>query len=160
MKGDDKQMTLTSEILLAMKGKRIWKKIYRKNNLKDAVCIFLLDNDEELNMYAGMYADDIMIRAGKSRIVFISEKQAYCACAREKCPSGITVIVNPVELNAILKYWQLVKFSDYVYWVTLSKPDSNKVKIFLGVNGINRRDIVCLCCYKLRTIPRRIENVV
>lgn len=152
-------MGLWRQLFLAWNGSIAWRCLKRKNGIrKNDVVIFLVEEDEELNHYAFLHAEKLLQKKYGNELAFISPY----AEAFEGMPEGLKkyrrIIVSQSECEKIKKYYQLVRFSDYVCFVTLTWPESNWVSRLLGQNGINKEDIVCLGLYVLRYVPRSGEK--
>lgn len=150
-------MKLRTHLMMAWKGKRIWRHLIRKYNIgnKDIV-VFLIEEDDELNYYACLYLPDILLRKSSNKAYIVSPYASNLeGLENVQLHGGTKIEVGIEEARQIMKYYQLVKFSNYVYFISLTWPPSNLVYRLLGKHGVNKEDIVCLGIYSLRIKPYR-----
>jgi len=148
-------MNLWQQFSDAWAGRNVWRRLRRKNGIrKKDIAIFLIERDEELNDFAIRHAEEFRRKKFGGRVFFISPyREALQQIPDQFATLGrIQISVNDCE--KIKKYYQLVKFSDYTCFITLSWPESNWAYRLLDRNGVDKEAIVCLGFYTLRHIPK------
>jgi len=148
-------MDLLNELLCAWKGSYIWRCIKHRNKIgKRDVVIFFAERDDELNYYAAVHADKLLKKKYGEDLFIVSSYEDVLNNLPMKVNKYKSVLITDKEFELIKKYYCLVRFSDYVCFVAIKWPESNRIYRLLGKNGVDKEDIVCLGLYGLRYAPK------
>lgn len=152
-------MGVWRQLAQAWKGSIQWKGLRRKYGIgKDGIIVFLIEQDDELNQYAFEYAGDLMQLKHQSSVFMITPHEDVFDQVPDLDGSVIKIKISSGQCECIKKYYQLVRFSGSVYFISAVWPESNWAEHILGKHGVDKEDLVCLGIYALRILPRKGEK--
>lgn len=152
-------MELWQQLAIAWKGGIVWKRLRRKWKIgKKDVVLFMIEQDEELNRYAYIHAEALLHKKYSTKLVLVSPFEDVLGKIPERLRKYPSILISSMECEQLKKYYQLVEFSDYVCFVSMTWPESNWVYRLLGKNGVGKEEIVCLGLFVLRHVPQKGIN--
>jgi hypothetical protein len=137
------------EIYAAYRGKLLWAGLQRKYKVDEGAYVVLMpEDDAELNAVALGHVEDLVADRRARGVVLV-----HSGAAPEQRPPGIvgTESWTGRQIDALISYYELHNFSDRLLIVSLTKPFGNGLHRLLGRQGVNKEDLVCLGCLRLRS---------
>lgn len=152
-------MGVWRQLAQAWKGSIQWKGLRHKYRIgKDSVIVFLIEQDAEMNQYAFKYADDLMQLKHQNSMFMITPHTDVFVQIPDLNDAVIKIKISSGQCECIKKYYQLVRFSESLYFISTVWPESNWAEHILGKHGVDKEDLVCLGIYALRILPRKGEK--
>ncbi|SRR5581483_10590669 len=136
------------QIYAAYRGRRLWAGLERKYNVDQGVYVLLMpDDDAELNAAAIGHIEDLVADRRAQGVVLVG-----VGSMSPPTPGivGTESWTGP-QIDALISYYELHNFSERLLIVSLTKPFGNGLHRLLGRQGINKEDLVCLGCLRLRS---------
>jgi hypothetical protein len=142
---------MLKRLFKALLGRHFWLKIKRQFDIENGFYAILLpDDDDELNNECLNHIDDMLaFKKGKGAVVLTNN-------ANEDFQSDrITVVdITQKDIENLLSYYEICNFSESFVLVSLKYPTGNDLSKTIGVNGVTKEDIVCLCIFCIRNFTR------
>lgn len=142
----------------AIAGQLIWNKLKRQEHLDySKVVLVLTGENEQVDLYALMYLDQLIDRKSADMALIISDKQT-CIDMVPQFHYQHKVQTKLMPENQIIllqKRFCLDKFFINLFFTYVRTPKDNLIERFLTETDINEEDVVCLCLYNFRKIPTR-----
>jgi hypothetical protein len=136
------------QIYAAYRGRRLWAGLERKYKVDQGVYVLLMpEDDAELNAAALGHVEDLVADRRARGVVLVGEG------SMSKPGPGIVGTESWTErqIDELIAYYELHNFSERLLIVSLTKPFGNGLHRLLGRQGVNKEDLVCLGCLRLRS---------
>jgi hypothetical protein len=106
------------------------------------------EDDAELNAAALGHVEDLIADRRARGVVLV-----HSGAAPAERPPGIvgTESWTGRQIDALISYYELHNFSDRLLIVSLTRPFGNGLHHLLGRQGVDKEDLVCLGCLRLRS---------
>jgi hypothetical protein len=137
------------EIYAAYRGKLLWTGLQRKYKIDEGAYVVLMpEDDAELNAAALGHVEDLIADRRARGVVLV-----HSGAAPAERPPGIvgTESWTGRQIDALISYYELHNFSDRLLIVSLTRPFGNGLHHLLGRQGVDKEDLVCLGCLRLRS---------
>ena len=148
------------EVRKARLGWRIWKKMMRRLRIDyDTAVLVLPEKDEAWNECALRYFPAYAKRKSAKRSFIIArdretaEKIKSMDIGVENCA---VLSLARSKMNLLLKYYCLHKFFDNFVMMYMDEPHDNDTKRILQQGNVSMEEVVCLCFYQLREVPKYV----
>jgi hypothetical protein len=133
----------------ALLGRHIWLKFKREFDIECGFYAVLMpDDDAELISECLRHMDDMLAYKKGKGAVLLSYKNNI------KSDRFPVVDLTQKEFEHLLAYYELCNFSESFVLASLKFPIGNDLSKAIGVNGVTKEDIVCLCFYCIRNFSR------
>ena len=142
-------LNLLSRVLMAYRGRRMWKKLKGLYGIgSESVLVVMPENDLELNSLALRNINHLTANRKVSKAVILSE----AGNAENALAGGEIVIVSckSKELEDILAFYELYKFTEYVVVVSLSRPFGNMAHLAIGAANLTIEMLLGICVFGIR----------
>ena len=137
----------------AWAGRSFWLKLDRKYKINDGGLYVLLmpEEDRELNEQALRHIDE-MIAFRQAKGVVILTDQPWVLEHAPGCSEKLIAIqrVSESEIDKLLSFYEMYEFTERLLTVLLCRPYGRMVHKAVGVHGITKEDVVCICIYQIR----------
>ena len=146
-------MNLLGRLFSALIGRWFWLKLDRTYSInKDGLYVILMpENDRELNEQALRHIDD-MVKYRRANGVIVLTNQQWILDSAQSASENVRAVrrTSDKKIDALLSFYELYEFTERLFTVSLTKPFNRQVHRALGVHGITKEDIVCICIYQIR----------
>ena len=136
----------------AYAGRSMWLKLKATYDIDRGVYVLLMpEDDDELNEQTLAHIDDLVAHRGARAVLILTNKQWIIQKAKI-CSDKILAAVEVSEalIDGLLSYYELYAFSERLLIVSLTRPYGRKLYQSLGIHGVTREDLVCLCILGIR----------
>lgn len=143
----------------AYHGKRVWNRIKKKYQFNECTQLVIMPEDDEgLNDIAFHYMPYMMKRRGADKAIVVrrKEKAGESLISHEAYETQYCYL-EPNAIYDLIHYYELYIFTRNISIISCTRPNGNTMHKFLGKNGVNEEDLVCLCMYFLRSMPKEGE---
>lgn len=148
------------EVRKARMGWHIWKNMMRRLRIDyDTAVLVLPESDETWNECALRYFPDYVRRKSAKRSFIMVKDREMAEKIRNM---GIDVANLKVlsmakfKMDLLLKYYCLHKFFDNIVMMYLDEPHDNDTRRILQQGIVSMDEVVCLCFYQLREVPKHV----
>ena len=144
---------MLKRLAAALTGRAFWLKLDRIYKINDGGLYVLLipENDPELNRQALRHIDDLIAyrRAGG---VLILTDQPWVLEHAPGCSEKLSAVrqVSEREIDNLLSFYEMYEFTERLLTVSLHRPYGRMVHKAVGIHGITKEDVVCICIYQIR----------
>jgi hypothetical protein len=146
---------MEKRLFAAWAGRRMWLRLQREYDVDDGVFVLLMpEDDRELNEQALRHIDDLTLYRRARGVVILTDKpwlRENAAAYSEKILAVRDLTAR--EIDDLLSFYELYAFSERLLVVSLTKPYGSKLRNTLGIQGVTKEDLVCLCIFLLRNWP-------
>jgi hypothetical protein len=139
----------------ALSGRRIWLKLKRKYNVDNDLYVLLMpEDDRELNEQALLHIDDLIAYRRARGVVILTDREWVMENAAA-FSAGILAVnaVSEKEIDAVISFFELYAFTERLLIVSLTRPYGSKLLSTVGIHGVTKEDLVCLCIFLIRDWP-------
>jgi hypothetical protein len=136
----------------ALSGRAMWLKLKRKYDVDSDVYVLLMpEDDRELNEQALLHIDDLIAHRRARGVVILTDKEWVMENAAA-FSTGILAVdaVSEKEIDAMLSFFELYAFTERLLIVSLTRPYGSKLHNTVGIHGVTKEDLVCLCIFLIR----------
>lgn len=136
----------------ALAGRRLWLRIKKKYDVDDGVYVILMpEDDQTLNEPALLHIDDLIAHRGARGVVLLTGSDWVLRHAGAYS-SGIidAVPCSEKQMDGLLKFCELYRFSERLLTVSLHRPYGNKAWRAVGVQGVTVEELVCIGMFCIR----------
>lgn len=136
----------------AISGRKFWLKLQRKYDIDNGVYVLLMsEEDLELNEKALLHINDLIAHRKARGVIILTDNQWVIDNASVYSDKILAVkTMSAREIDYLLSFCELYAFSERFLVVSLTKPYGSKLCNTLGVHGITKEDLVCLCIFLIR----------
>lgn len=144
---------MIKRLCAAWRGRSFWLKLDREYKINSAGLYVLLmpEDDRELNEQALRHIDE-MTAFRRAEGVVILTNQPWVLEHAPGCSEKLVAVrqVSEREIDKLLSFYEMYEFTERLLTVSLHRPYGRMVHKAVGVHGITKEDIVCLCIYQIR----------
>lgn len=144
---------MLKRLAAAWAGRIFWLRLDRKYEINDGGLYVLLmpEDDPELNEQALRHMDE-MIAFRRAKGVMILTNQPWVLEHAPGCSDKLVSIqhVSESKIDKLLSFYEMYEFTERLLTVSLRRPYGRMVHKAVGVHGITKEDIVCICVYQIR----------
>jgi len=153
---------IAKRLTAALSGRSFWLKLQREYDIDNGVYVLLMpEDDRELNESALRHINDLVAHRKARGVVILTDKQWVIDNA-SACSDKILAVktVSEKEIDRLLSFYELYAFSERLLVVSLTRPHGSKLSNTLGVEGVTKEDLVCLCIFLIRnwTRPEAVDG--
>lgn len=127
---------------------------------KIAFIVFPTD-DQELNFYGLLYLNDLIDFYGYDSFVLLTNQNLVNAASNLFCEKIAKVYrLADSEIKSIVSYYELLRFSNDVYFVSIDIPNERRGSNVLNRNNLTKEEFVGIGIYHLlpfRKLPANIK---
>lgn len=146
-------MNLLGRFVSALNGRNFWLRLDKTYSInKDGLHVILMpENDRELNEQALRHIDDMVKYRRANGVIILTNQQWILDSAQSVSDSIKTVhMISDKKIDALLSFYELYEFTERLATISLTRPFNRQVHRALGVHGITKEDLVCICIYQIR----------
>lgn len=148
------------EVRKARLGWQIWKKMMRRLRIDYETAVLMLPEiDESWNKCALRYFSNYAKRKSAKRCIIMARDRKTAEIIRsmdigvENCE---VLCLARFKMDLLLKYYCLHKFFDNIVMMYMDEPHDNDTKHILQQGIVSMEEVVCLCFYQLREVPKHV----
>lgn len=150
----------------AAAGRKMFNSILKENkkdkllrNQKIAYIVFPTD-DQEINFYGLLYLNDLIDFYGYDSFVLLTNQNLVKSAASLLCEKTSKVCsLTDSEMKSIIAYYELLRFSHDVYFVSVDIPNERRGSNILGRNGLTKEEFVGIGIYHLLPFRKVQANI-
>lgn len=140
-----------ARIIRALRGKAKWERLERKYNIRDDCAVLVMcERDRVWNgaflRFAPFFCQK---KECKRMIMFVTAETEL----PEVSENYELVVINDSDVNILLQFYLLIKFSDTIVFCLKDRPNDNKSSYILNNSDVTLDEYVCYGIYKLREVP-------
>lgn len=143
---------IAGRLIAAWRGRALWLRVRKRHEIDNgAYAVAFMEDDPVLNEVALARIADL-IADRRARGVVVVTDQVWVAGQIGEDTDGIlgVEVLTDREIDALLSYYELCRFSARIFFVSLTRPYANHLWRMAGVNGLTLDDLVCLSMYCIR----------
>ena len=143
---------IAKRIRAALAGRSFWLKLKNKYDIDNGIYVLLMpEDDRELNEYALKHIDNLVAHRNARGIITLTNQQWIIESAATYSEKIIAVkSLTDKEIDTLISFYELYAFSERLLIVSLTKPHGSKLYNTVGIHGVSKEDLVCLCCFLMR----------
>ena len=143
---------IAKRLAAALAGRSIWLKMKKKHDVDNGAYVLLMpEDDRELNELALLHVDDLVKHRRARGVIILTDKQWIIETAMEYSQNILAIEkLSEKEIDSIFSFFELYAFTERLLFISLTRPYGSKLYKTLGVNGVAKEDLVCLCLFLIR----------
>lgn len=151
----------------AAAGRKMFNSILKENKKRQALeqqkiaFIVFPTDDQELNFYGLLYLNDLIDFYGYDSFVLLTNQNLVNAASNLFCEKIAKVYrLADSEIKSIVSYYELLRFSNDVYFVSIDIPNERRGSNVLNRNNLTKEEFVGIGIYHLlpfRKLPANIK---
>lgn len=148
-----------------VRGAWLWRQLRHRYRLDDEAAVLVLSECyDEWNRTALAYYPDYLTRKGIQRAVVLYRDpqlpnkmlEAFIAQEQKKERFVIGIPYPSEQMDALLAYYCLHKFSDNIVLLYRQKPQENKTELVLAQGTVTMAEWIALGFFHLRQVPHHV----
>jgi len=157
---------MIKNIILIKKGKRVWKKLCKKNkiNTSNEKTILFLSDDEKINFiglqFISLYVDGVDGKYEGQKINILSTNIKILHSSKifdHRCNS---IKISDKELRLLIKYASFITGNNQFIIMSLNIPHGRDYTVLIGKDGLTIKQLIVNGIYNINLEPTIIENMV
>jgi hypothetical protein len=143
---------IAKRIKAAFAGRAFWLKLKKEYDIDNGVYVLLMpEDDPELNELALLHIDDLVNHRKARGIIILTDQQQVMDAEQAHSDSILKLIeMTGSEIDNLLSFFELYAFTERLLIVSLTRPYGSKLYNTLGIQGVTKEDLVCLCIFLIR----------
>jgi len=136
----------------AFAGRAFWLKLKREYDIDNGIYVLLMpEDDRELNEYALLHIDDLVNHRKARGVIILSNNRQVIDVASDKSDKILsTKELTEKQIDNLLSFYELYAFSERLLIVSLTRPFGRKLHKTVGIHGVTKEELVCLCIFLIR----------
>jgi len=143
---------IARRLISALNGRTMWLKLKYEYDVDNGVYVLLMpEDDRELNEKALEHIDALVAHRKARGIIILTNNQWIVESAIAFSSKILAVKeVSEKEIDNLLSFFELYAFTERLLIVSLTRPYGSKLLNTVGISGVTKEDLVCLCIFVMR----------
>lgn len=150
-------MKLIKYLLMAYRGRLLWKKMRKKYGFGDPKARYILfpSEDEEYNHWGCYYLPDYVKNNKIGYLIILSFNDGILEkCTKEPDVEKSLLKISKRDMACLIKFAALVNMMNEWTIVSVKEPYDTGAERLLGKKGVTKREIVWYDVYRMSELPR------
>jgi hypothetical protein len=143
---------IAKQLCAALAGRSMWLRLKHEYDVDNGVYVLLMpEDDHELNEQALRHIDDLAAYRRARGVVILTGNPWIIENAVTYSDKILAVNkITVTEIDHLLSFFELYAITERLLVVSLTKPYGSKLHITVGIQGVTKEDLVCLCIFRIR----------